>query len=131
DLRIRVRSTDALEDIYFDQLQVNGTLCSPIYYSQASGSETDAIWSTMRMGTPSAITVDRNASLVIQNGDVVNASGSARAVADLSIEGSGEFHMADANWDVIGDQLLNEGVFTAGTGILRMISDQAASITGG
>ncbi len=131
DLRIRVRSTDALEDIYFDQVQVNGTLCSPIYYSQASGSETDAIWSTMRVGTPAAITVDRNASLVIQSGDVVNASGSARSVADLSIEGSGEFHMADANWDITGDCLLNEGTFTAGTGILRMITDEAASITGG
>lgn len=114
DVRVRVRSTAPQEEIYFDNVQVNGTRCRPIYWSQGSGLETASIWSTKPVGTPTAINVDRRKTLIIQQGHTVTSSGTDREVEQLTVENNAALDLTTSTWDIIGDTLVNEGSITSG-----------------
>ena len=130
DVRIRFRTTAAGEDIFFDDIAVTGTLCQPIYFSVGSGSEDSNIWSHTRTGPPVPMTLTKNVSLVVQNGHSITATGSTEHLKDLTVEAGGSLHLQGADWSMHGQRLVNDGTIGASTGIIRMISDQASSITG-
>jgi hypothetical protein len=131
DLRIRARSTASQEEMYIDRVQVNGVLCRPIYYSQASGMETDAIWSTTPVGTPTAISVDRRKSLVIQSGHTVTSSGANREVEELTVQTNAALNVGTSLWEVIGNSLTNDGSITSGlSGGIRIEGSGAVTLAG-
>ena len=130
DVRIRFRTTAAGEDIFFDNVAVAGTLCQPIFFSTGNGSEDSNIWSNTRTGVPVPMTLTKNVSLVIQNGHTITATGSTGHVKDLSVETGGALQLQGADWSIHGQRLVNDGTIGSSTGIIRLVSDQASSISG-
>ncbi|MDQ3100666.1 MAG: hypothetical protein M3R08_04715, partial [Bacteroidota bacterium] len=130
ELRIRMRTTAADEDIYIDKVNVSGVLCTPIFFSTGSGSENSAIWSNTRNGAGAPMALDKNASLIIQNGHVITATGATRRTNDLTVETGGVLHLQTADWTVNGDRLMNDGLIDATTGVLRLETSDPATISG-
>ena len=129
-LRIRTRSTEALEDIFIDRVQVRGDRCRPYYFSMGSGTENDAIWSPTLNGSAQAISIDRYTTLVVRDGHTISASGSGRVMQELIVEENGMVQLESANWDVRGERITNDGSITSTTGRLRLVSSAGITMAG-
>jgi PKD repeat protein len=130
DLRIRVRSTSANEDIYFDHVRVAGHLCRPIYYSTASGIETAAIWSPTLTGPGINITMNKRTTLIIRPGHAVSTTGAPRSLDELTIMAGGSLQLAGATWDIYGASVTNNGVVNSTSGGMRLFGTIPVQLAG-
>ncbi|MCC6401797.1 MAG: PKD domain-containing protein [Flavobacteriales bacterium] len=130
DVRIRFRSDADNEEIAFDLIEVKGDLCRPIYYTRANGDQTTATWSTTRTGTASAVTFDKNATAVVQNGHTVTATGADWTVYNLDVEAGGSVVMGTTDLEHYGTALTNNNSFTIGTGAVTFRNPGAVTLGG-
>ncbi|MBX2978754.1 MAG: PKD domain-containing protein [Flavobacteriales bacterium] len=128
DVRLRLRSTDVLEEIMIDDLRVAGVLCKPTYYSAQSGVSTDPIWSTVRNGVPASAAIDKLASLVVQDGHEVSLQ--AAQVRDLAVEAGGLLNILSNTVEVFGELLSVDGILTDVQGHLVLEGQSPLAITG-
>ncbi len=130
EVRVRFRSNDVSEEIFFDHIQVAGTLCRPVHFSTGNGDITDPIWSNLRNGAPNAVNVDRHASFVVQEGHQVLASND-HEILDLTVESNALFAFDDRTITLGGEQITVDGALTATTGTLHLVGDDALTFNGG
>lgn len=129
DVRIRFRTNDINEEIYFDRMRVRGSLCQPVYYSNSGGSLSDPIWSNYRTGATQSVDFDRHSTIVVQEGHFVT-NDTDLEIRGLEVETSAEFQMASTAIDIVGDRLHVDGLLRGGQGSLRLASDQPLVIEG-
>lgn len=129
DVRIRFRTNAAEEEIYFDQLRVRGSLCTPVYYSTANGVLTDPIWSDYRNGIAGVAVLDRHADLVIQPGHAVS-NASTLNLNGLKVETGAEFQMNASTINVHGNSVQVDGLLGGGKGTLKLQSTEAVLLHG-
>lgn len=132
-LRVVALNNNADEIWNIENVQVTGTLCQPIYFSRASGSEASATWSTSRTGSPSpaAVTFNRNASMVVQNGHVVTTTGANFDVRDLVLEtGSSMTLGGTTTLGVNGSQCTADGGLVAADDHLKLKFSAAGTLGG-
>lgn len=133
-LRVIAKNNDAAEIWNVDNIQVTGTLCSPVYYSRANGSETTATWSTSRTGSPapSAVTFNKNATMVVQNAHTVTSTSNASiALRNLNVETGGALSLAGvSNVEINGPTLDIDGTLTATNDNFDLVSSELTSISG-
>ena len=130
DLRIRFRTTDVNEEIYFDRVRVRGTLCQPVYFSNGSGSLADPIWSQFRDGSTSVPAFDRNASLVVQSGHSIVNTGDLQLMG-IVVEDGAELALGDGDVVVHGESVKADGPLSSGQGSLVLTGAGAKRIEGG
>lgn len=130
-LRIRAQTDAAGERWNIDNVQVSGTLCEPIYYSRNNGSETSVTWSTTRTGAASAVTFDKNATMVIQNTHTITTSGSNFNVKNLSVETGGALSLGGTTTvGVYGPTFDLNGPFTSTDDNLGFFGSSLQTISG-
>jgi PKD repeat protein len=129
-LRIRLRSTSANEDIYFDHVRVAGHLCRPIYYSTGTGNETAAIWSPTLAGPGMNITMNKRTTLIIRPGHAVSTTGAPRSLDELTIMAGGSLQLAGATWDIYGASVINNGVVNSTSGGMRLYGSMPVQLSG-
>ncbi len=129
DVRIRFRTNAANEEIYFDRMRVRGSLCQPVYYSNAGGLLSDPIWSNYRTGATQSVDFDKHATVVVQEGHFVT-NDSDIEIRGLAVEADAEFQMASTSIDIVGDRLHVDGLLSGGQGSLRLASQQPLVIEG-
>lgn len=133
-LRVIARNNDVAEVWCIDNIQVTGTLCSPVYYSRSNGSEVSATWSTARTGLPAAgaVTFNENATMVVQNGHVVTSTNNTTiALRNLNVETGGTLALAGVSTlEINGPTFDIDGTFTASDDNINLFSDEQTSISG-
>ena len=133
-LRVIAENNDPSEIWCLDNIRINGTLCSPIYYSRANGSEVTGIWSTSRTGTPApgVVTFNKNSSMVVQNTHTVTTTSNASiAVRDLKVETGGSLSLAGVTTvGVNGTALDNSGTFTAADDNINLLGPSLMTLSG-
>ncbi len=96
-LRVIAKNNNGNEVWNLENITLSGTLCSPVYYSRANGSEATATWSTSRTGSPApaAVTFNKNKTMVVQNTHTVTTTSSATInVRNLTVETGGALSLA-------------------------------------
>lgn len=133
-LRVIAKNNDPSEIWCVDNIQINGTLCSPIYYTRANGSETTATWSTSRTGLPApgAVTFTKNSSMVVQNTHTVNTTNNASiAVRDLNVETGGTLNLTGVcTVGVNGTTLDVDGTFAASDDNIDLLGTSLMTLSG-
>lgn len=129
DVRIRFRTNDVNEEIYFDRVRVRGSLCKPVFYSNANGSLSDPIWSNYRTGNTQSVPFDRHSTIVVQDGHVV-ANDIALELNELRVEAGAEFLMASTTIDIVGNRVSVDGLLRGNQGTLRLRSEEPMTIEG-
>ena len=131
EARLRFRTNSSGEELLFDQVMVEGTRCRPTYYSRASGSTSDAVWSNLRDGIgENALWNDYTASFVVQAGHTVTAGAPELLARNLTIESGASFDLDTATLELRGDQLHASGPFMGIEGVLSIRSDERIQIDG-
>lgn len=133
-LRVIAKNNDPAEVWNLDNVQVTGTLCSPIYYSRANGSETTGTWSTSRTGLPApgVVTFNKNATMVVQNTHLVTTNSNASiALRNLNVETGGSLSLAGVcDIGINGPTMDVDGTLTASDDDFDLFSDQLTTISG-
>jgi hypothetical protein len=133
-LRVIAKNNDPTEIWCLDNVQINGTLCSPIYYSRANGSETTGTWSTSRTGVPApgVVTFNKNASMVVQNTHVVTTNSNANiAVRDLNVETGGSLSLAGVSTVGINGTTLDiDGPLSAADDNIDLLGTSLMTLSG-
>lgn len=137
-LRIIANNNLADERWNIDNVKVAGNLCAPVYYSRGDGSETSVTWSTTRTGTATAVTFDKNASMVIQLGDSITTTNNptfdlrsltVESGGTLIIQGVGDHEIHGPVFDIDGSFSSSDDNFTFKCPSLQTISGSAGTIT--
>ncbi len=133
-LRVIAKNNDPTEIWALDNVQMSGTLCSPVYYSRSNGSETTATWSTARTGLPApgVVTFNKNATMVVQNTHTVTTNSNASiALRNLNVETGGTLSLAGVcNVEINGPTLDNDGTLASSDDDFDLFSDELTSISG-
>ena len=133
-LRVIATNNDGNEVWNLDNVQVTGTLCSPVYYSRANGSEATATWSTARTGlpAPSTVTFNENATMVVQNTHTVSTTSNASiALRNLNVETGGTLNLTgNCTVEINGPTLDVDGSLSATDDDFELVSDELTSISG-
>jgi hypothetical protein len=133
-LRVIATNNDPNEIWNLDNVQVIGTLCSPVYYSRANGSEVTATWSTSRTGSPApgAVTFNKNASMVVQNTHAVTTTNNAGiALRNLNVETGGTLTLTGVcNVEINGPTLDVDGVMNSSNDNFDLVSTALTTISG-
>jgi len=132
-LRIVARNNDNTEIWNIDDVQINGTLCSRVYYSRANGDETTPTWSTARTGSPlpAAVAFNKNKSMVVQNTHSVNTTGANFSVRDLIVETGGSMALGGTTTlGVNGTALTLDGPLTSADDHIRLLGNGVCNISG-
>lgn len=133
-LRVIATNNDPAEVWNLDNVQVTGTLCSPVYYSRANGSEATATWSTARTGlpAPSAVTFNKNATMVVQNTHTVSTTNNASiALRNLNVETGGTLNLTgNCTVEINGPTLDVDGTLSATDDDIDLFSNELTSISG-
>jgi len=110
-----------------------GTLqvdCNPInWYSQASGSTSDPIWSRTPSGTPGAAVFSNYTSIVVQADHNIIQDVPSIVTRRLVVVSSGSYDVGSNTLDLLAD-LEVEGSLNASNGDVRMVGDVKQLITG-
>ncbi|MFZ1694700.1 MAG: PKD domain-containing protein [Flavobacteriales bacterium] len=131
EARVRARSTSGNEEVFYDNIVVQGTRCRVTHYSQASGNTSDAIWSNQRNGAgEGAQWNDHTASYVIQAGHTVVADDAELLIRNLTIEAGGSFDLGTAALEVRGDRMHASGPFSGTNGELRIRAEELILVDG-
>jgi len=96
-LQIIAENNSASEIWSIEQVELTSPTCFPTYFSQASGTEVDPIWSTSADGSSGLIIPvwDQFASAHVQAGHVITqALPTALAINNLEIDATGEMTLA-------------------------------------
>ncbi len=128
-VRIRFRTNGADEELYFDQLRVRGSLCTPVYYSTANGAISDPIWSDYRSGIAGTAVLDRYANLVIQPGHAVS-NASTQDLRGLKVETGADLKMNGSTINIHGNSVQVDGLLRGGQGTLLLKSTEAVLLHG-
>ena len=127
-LRVIGKNNDANEVWNLDNIQVSGTLCSPIYYSRSNGSETTGTWSTSRTGAPApgVVTFTKNATMVIQATHTVTSTSNATIdLRDLDVETGGTLDLAgNGTVSINGPSFNVDGTLTATDDAFNILGDR-------
>lgn len=99
-LRITAMNNSGNETWNIEDVQLSGSVCQEIYYSQASGDVTDPIWDLVTSGTGAAATFNQYTSMVVQAGDDVNQDVTSLDVDDFTLESGGSY-TSDNSTDVL------------------------------
>lgn len=133
-LRVIGKNNDPTEIWALDNVQMTGTLCSPVYYSRANGSETTATWSTARTGLPApgVVTFNKNATMVVQNTHTVTTNSNASiTLRNLNVETGGSLSLAGAcNVEINGPTFDVDGTMTSNNDDFDLVSDELTTISG-
>ncbi|MBL8001529.1 MAG: PKD domain-containing protein [Flavobacteriales bacterium] len=132
-LRVVALNNNAAEIWNIEDVQITGTLCQPIYFSRASGSEASATWSTSRTGSPApaAVTFNKNASMVVQSGHVVTTTGANFDVRDLVLEtGSSMTLGGTTTLGVNGTECTADGGLVAANDHIKLLFSAAGTLGG-
>jgi len=133
-LRVIGKNNDANEVWNLDNIQVSGTLCSPIYYSRSNGSETTGTWSTSRTGAPApgVVTFTKNATMVIQATHTVTSTSNATIdLRDLDVETGGTLDLAgNGTVSINGPSFNVDGTLTATDDAFNILGDALTTISG-
>lgn len=129
EVRIRFRTNDANEEIYFDQLRVQGSLCTPVYYSTSSGLISDPIWSEYRSGSTGTAQFDHHSTLVVQSGHVVS-NGTSLELDDLTVEVDAQFLINTSTVIIHGKSVQVDGLLRGGQGDLGLRGTDATILHG-
>lgn len=105
--------------------------CSPlIWYSQASGNTSGAIWDRLPVGTGGVAVFDEYSSVVVQNGHAVTQDVATMDMHELTIEGTGSFDLNGSNTIRVGGDLTVNGTLSTSTGTVLMHGPNAQDING-
>ena len=133
-LRVIAKNNDPAEVWNVDNVQVTGTLCSPVYYSRANGSETTGTWSTARTGLPApgVVTFTENATMVVQNTHVVTTNTNAGiSLRNLIVETGGSLSLAGVcNVEINGPTFDIDGTLTSADDDFDLVSEELTTISG-
>lgn len=133
-LRVIAKNNDPSEIWCVDNIQINGILCTPVYYSRSNGSEATATWSTVRTGLPgpSAVTFNKNATMVVQNTHTVTTTSNANiALRSLKVETGGALSLAGvANVQLNGPTFAADGTLTSSDDNFDLKCDVLTTISG-
>lgn len=133
-LRVIAKNNTGNEIWNLDDVQMTGTLCSPVYYSRANGSETTATWSTSRTGSPApaAVTFNKNKSMVVQNTHTVNTTNNASiAVRSFTVETGGTLDLTGVcTLDVNGPTFKIDGTFTSSNDDISLLHSGLTTVSG-
>lgn len=94
-----------------DDVVVTWTLPVPIYYSRASGSLNDAIWSSSPTGAPGPAIWSSFSSMVVQAGDTVHVASSVM-INDLMTEASSRLSISSGGKLIVMGDLMDLANFT-------------------
>jgi hypothetical protein len=121
--------TSATSDrLSFDDVSILQEACPCVWYSQSTGSASNAIWAqSPTAGTPQVVNSSRYDSFVIQNNHNV-AFNNYFVTKDLTIQNGGTLSAGNAELVVCGHLAVN-GSMTTANGSIRMKGDQAQNIT--
>lgn len=133
-LRVVAKNNTSNEVWNVENIQMTGTLCSPVYYSRSNGSEVTATWSTSRTGSPapSAVTFNKNATMVVQNTHTVTTtSNTSLAVHNLSVETGGSLSLAGVSTVQVNGPTFNvAGTLTSSDDNVDLVSSELTTISG-
>jgi hypothetical protein len=129
DLRLRMRTTAVMEEIYFDDLRISGMLCRPVHYSAGSGNSDDPVWSNVRNGAGSVASMDRLATLVVLDGHEISFIGND--MLELTVEAGGSIDLQSNTVTLHGGKLVVDGTLTADQGQLILMGPDAMVVEGG
>lgn len=133
-LRVIAKNNDPSEIWALDNVQMTGTLCSPVYYSRSNGSETTGTWSTARTGLPApgVVTFNKNATMVVQNTHTVTTNSNASiALRNLNVETGGTLNLAGVcNVEINGPTLDVDGTLSSADDDFDLFCDELTSISG-
>lgn len=133
-LRVVAKNNSGSEVWNLEDVHLSGTLCSPVYYSRANGSETTATWSTARTGAPAAgaVTFNKNRSMVVQNGHTVSTTNNASiALRNLTVETGGTLNLTGtSNVDVNGPTFKIDGTFAASDDDISLLCSSLTTVSG-
>lgn len=112
-----------------DDVLVTWVLPVPVYYSRASGSVNDPIWSPTPTGTPGPAIWSSFSSMVVQNGDTVTVNSNTH-INDLTTEAASRLLIDnDQLLTVHGDQLtLAQFSISALQGEVELVSPSPVNI---
>jgi len=131
DLRVRMRSNaHSNEDLFFDDVRLNGDRCQPIYFSTSSGDASGPVWSTLRNGAPTTAAFRKNTSLVVQGGHTITTTADMEA-RNVMVESGGALDLGGNTLTVSGTTVINNGLIAAPRGGLRLVGMEGAMTLGG
>ncbi|MBK9760695.1 MAG: PKD domain-containing protein [Flavobacteriales bacterium] len=133
-LRVISKNNSVDEVWNIDNVSMSGTLCSPVYYSRANGSEVTGTWSTARTGLPAAgvVTFNKNATMVVQNThNVATTNNASIALRNLNVETGGTLGLTGVSTiEINGPTFDIDGTFTAADDDIDLFSDELTTISG-
>jgi hypothetical protein len=126
---VRFKYLAAASDLFrLDDVSVTQSGCKRIWYSQANGNSTDAIWAATTNGTGQAVVSGRYDRFVVQNGHTVTASGTW-LMNDITVSTGATLAAGSAELRVYGNWIRQTGgTFTAGTSTVVFKGQQAQEI---
>ncbi|MCB0795847.1 MAG: PKD domain-containing protein [Flavobacteriales bacterium] len=129
-LRISALNNAANEIWNVEDVEVRGDLCRPIWYSRASGSEADPIWSHTRTGAGGAATFDKNATAVVQAFHTITTVGATLDLYDLDVETGSNMALGATALSMHGTELNIDGPLTMSGGSIAFVGGSAAELNG-
>lgn len=125
----RFKYLAAASDLFrIDDISVTQSGCKRLWYSQASGNTTDAIWASTTSGTGQVVVSGRYDRFVIQNGHTVTATGTW-LLNDITISTGATLAAGSAELQVYGNWIRQTGsTFTAGTSTVAFKGQQAQDV---
>ena len=126
---VRFKYLAAASDLFrIDDISVTQSGCKRLWYSQATGNSTDAIWAATTTGTGQAVVSSRYDRFVIQNGHTVTAAGTW-VLNDITTNTGSILLGGSAELRVHGNWVRQTGsTFTPGTSTVVFKGQQAQDV---